>query len=248
MASSALGFLDLSVGDFAAAHARLGALAGSMVAMGAGEPGCVRFIADEAEAAVGLGDIETATSVTDYLEGRGRTLDRPWALATGARCRALVEAACGRFEESEAALQRGLKAHDRLGMPFELGRTLLVAGTVQRRGKHKRKSRESLERAIAIFEDLGASLWLEKARSELGRVGVRTRTSLELTPTEERVAELVVAGHTNREVADRLYVSVRTVESNLTRTYRKLNVRSRTELAARVPAKRSSSSAFDLAP
>jgi DNA-binding CsgD family transcriptional regulator len=149
-----------------------------------------------------------------------------------------VEAASGRFEESEASLERGLKAHDRLGMPFELGRTLLVAGTIQRRGKHKRDSRESLERAIAVFEDLGASLWLEKARSELRRVGVRTKAALDLTPTEERVVELVVAGHTNREVADRLYVSVRTVESNLTRTYRKLNVRSRTELAARVPANR----------
>jgi DNA-binding CsgD family transcriptional regulator len=138
-----------------------------------------------------------------------------------------------------------LKAHDRLGMPFELGRTLLVAGTVQRRGKHKRDSRGSLERAIAVFEDLGASLWLEKARSELRRVGIRGQAPLDLTPTEERVAELVVAGHTNREVADMLYVSVRTVESNLTKTYRKLNVRSRTELAARVPAKRSAPSAHD---
>jgi DNA-binding CsgD family transcriptional regulator len=241
MASSVLGFLDLSIGDFAAAHARLGALAQSMLAMGAGEPGCVRFLADEVDAVVSLGDIEAASSITDYLEERGRTLDRPWALATGARCRALVEAASGRLEESEASLERALRAHDRLGMPFELGRTLLVAGTVHRRGKHKRKSRESLEHAIAIFEDLGASLWLEKARSELGRVGVRARAALDLTPTEERVAELVVAGHTNREVADILYMSVRTVESNLTRSYRKLNVRSRTELATKVPAKKAAS-------
>ena len=244
MASSALGFLDLSIGDFAAAHARLGALARSMVALGAGEPGCVRFLADEAEAAVGLGDIEAASSITDYLEERGRTLDRPWALATGARCRALVEAASGRLDASEASLAAALQAHHRLMMPLELGRTLLVSGVVHRRGKRKRESRESLERAVAIFEDLGARLWLEKARSELRRVGVRGRAPLDLTPTEQRVAEQVAAGHTNREVANMLYVSVRTVESNLTRTYRKLNVRSRTELAARLPAKWSFPSAY----
>jgi DNA-binding CsgD family transcriptional regulator len=60
---------------------------------------------------------------------------------------------------------------------------------------------------------------------------------LDLTPTEGRVAELVAAGSTNREVADALFLSIHTVEANLKRIYRKLGIRSRTELASRFPSR-----------
>jgi DNA-binding CsgD family transcriptional regulator len=75
-------------------------------------------------------------------------------------------------------------------------------------------------------------LWTDKARAELARIGGRAPSSLDLTPSEARVAELVAAGGTNREVADALFVSVHTVEANLKRIYRKLGIRSRTELAS----------------
>jgi DNA-binding CsgD family transcriptional regulator len=66
----------------------------------------------------------------------------------------------------------------------------------------------------------------------VGGQGPRAPSSLDLTPTEEKVAALVAAGSTNREAADALFISIHTVEANLKRIYRKLGVRSRTELAA----------------
>jgi DNA-binding CsgD family transcriptional regulator len=231
MAQSALGFIDLCEGNYAGTDARVGAVAKQMVAMGVGEPGVVRFMADEIEALVGLGRLDDARSMTDYFEERGRVLDRPYALATGARCRALVEAASGDVEGALAAIDRAIVEHQRLEMPLELGRTLLAAGAILRRAKKKKAAREALEEAIDIFERLGARLWVSRARADLDRVAVHATSPADLSPTEHRVADLVAAGHTNREVADALFISVKTVDSNLTRIYRKLHVRSRTELA-----------------
>ena len=120
--------------------------------------------------------------------------------------------------------------------PFELARTLLALGTVQRRAQHKRAARETLQRAVEIFERLGARLWLEKARSELRRIGGRTSHEGELSETERRIVELVVAGRRNREVAAELSLSPNTVAWNLSKVYRKLGVSSRTELAAHIAA------------
>jgi DNA-binding NarL/FixJ family response regulator len=107
-----------------------------------------------------------------------------------------------------------------------------VLGSVQRRAKQKAAARASLEEALAGLEEMGARLWAERARAELARIGDRARSS-GLTPTDERVADLVAEGRSNKEVADALFVSVRTVEANLTRIYAKLGIRSRTELARR---------------
>ena len=79
---------------------------------------------------------------------------------------------------------------------------------------------------------MAAPLWEQRAHDELDRIGGRARSD-GLTPTEARVAELVAAGRSNKEVADALFVTVRTVEANLTRVYAKLGIRSRTELASR---------------
>jgi DNA-binding NarL/FixJ family response regulator len=121
-------------------------------------------------------------------------------------------------------------------MPFEQARTLLALGGVQRRALRRRAARESLGQARTIFEQLDAVLWAERARSELGRIGGRAAGSNALTPVEQRVADLVARGRTNREVAAELVVTVRTVESNLTSIYRKLGLRSRAELAHRLSA------------
>jgi DNA-binding CsgD family transcriptional regulator len=80
---------------------------------------------------------------------------------------------------------------------------------------------------------MGARIWRDRARREIGRISGRTASDRNtLTPTERQIAELVASGRTNREVAQELFVSPHTVESNLTRIYRKLGVRSRAELAA----------------
>ena len=83
----------------------------------------------------------------------------------------------------------------------------------------------------APVDELGYRLWLDRTREELRRIGGRTASRFELTPTEERVASLVAEGKTNKEVAAELMVSVRAVEANLSRIYQKLQVRSRAELA-----------------
>ena len=118
--------------------------------------------------------------------------------------------------------------------PFELGRSLLVAGAIQRRMKKKRSAREMLQRALERFDELGAPLWAAKARSELARIGGRAPAPAALTPGEVQVARLVAEGRTNREVAEALFMSRHTVDAHLRRIYRKLQVRSRTELARKL--------------
>lgn len=118
-------------------------------------------------------------------------------------------------------------------MPLERGRTLLVAGEIHRRARRKRQAKDHLDEALSVFEGLGAPRWAERARDELSRVGLRSAPAptSELTDVERGVAELVAQGKTNAEVAAELYMALRTVEAHLSRAYRKLGVRSRTELA-----------------
>jgi len=91
-------------------------------------------------------------------------------------------------------------------------------------------AREALEQAVEIFDRMGAALWSKQARGELARIGGRVATG-DLTPTQSRIAELVASGHTNREVAEAMFVTVKTVEANLSKIYRKVGVTSRRELA-----------------
>jgi DNA-binding CsgD family transcriptional regulator len=105
---------------------------------------------------------------------------------------------------------------------------------VNRRAKRKHAARLAFHRALELFEQVGAPLWTERAEVELSRTGVRAAGPAGLSPTERRIADLVAEGRTNREVADGLFVSVKTVEANLSRVYHKLGVRSRTELTRRI--------------
>jgi DNA-binding NarL/FixJ family response regulator len=106
---------------------------------------------------------------------------------------------------------------------------------VRRQAQQKRAAREALEEALRIFEELGAPLWADKARAELKRISGRRAPSEELTETEGRVAELAAQGRTNKEIASELFMARSTVEGHLSHVYRKLGIRSRTELAARIP-------------
>jgi DNA-binding CsgD family transcriptional regulator len=193
----------------------------------------VPFVPDEVEALVAIGDVDEAERLTDRLERDGRELDRALATATAARCRGLIAAARGSLDVAAVQLERALAEHSRVEHPFERARTLLVAGGVQRRIKQKRSARDLLERARAAFAEVGAPTWEAKAQSELARVGGRPPTPDGLTAAEEEVARLVAQGLTNREVARALFMSPHTVDANLRRVYRKLQVRSRTELARR---------------
>jgi len=231
-----LGFLELSLGRPAEADAHLSRAIELEQAMGVREPAYFRLVPDEIEALVALGRLDEAEALLAPFEEAGKNLGRAWTIATGARCRALVLAARGDLAGASAAADEAVQVHDHLPLPFELGRTLLVRGAVERRAKRRREARDTLEKALEVFDGLGAALWADKARAELARIGGRAPSSVDLTPTETRVAELVAAGGTNREVADALFVSVHTIEANLKRIYRKLGIRSRTELASKLPS------------
>jgi DNA-binding CsgD family transcriptional regulator len=227
---SALGFLELSLADHAACHAWLAPLVGITERMRLREPGVFPFVPDEAEALVVLGELAAAERLTDQLEERGQTLHRSLALATAARCRGLISGARGDPAAAFEHLQRALTLHASVPQPFELGRTLLVAGVVHRRARQKKSAREFLHEALDIFVELGAPLWAAKAKSELTRISGRASARAELTPTEEQVARLAAEGMTNRAIADQLFISVKTVEANLSRTYHKLGIGSRKEI------------------
>jgi DNA-binding CsgD family transcriptional regulator len=233
-----LGFLELSLGDFAAAEHRFSRALERSVAVGYGEPGFFRLDADAIESLVALGRLDEAGELTDQLAERGLRLGRPWASAAAERSRGLLAAARGELDEAESRLACAAAALERLPQPLEHGRTLLLLGTVRRRLRQKRRARDELERALATFEALPAPLWAQKAREELSHIGGRSAAAGgELTATERQVAELVADGLTNREVASRLYVSEKTIEFHLRNVFRKVDVRSRTELARALPVK-----------
>jgi len=230
---SVLGLIALSLDQPQAACDWLEPL-GFTEAMGLREPGVFPYVPDQVEALVGVGELDHATTLTDRLEEQGLDRDRALALGTAARCRGLIDAARGDLPGAAAQLERSLELLERAASPFELARSSLTAGEIGRRMKQKRSAREDLDLAHAIFEEIGAPLWAERTRRELARIGGRAPTSTGLTPTEGQIARLVAEGRTNREVAEALFVSVHTVEANLKRVYRKLDVRSRTELARKL--------------
>ena len=141
-------------------------------------------------------------------------------------------AAKGELDEAARALGDALAHHDRLPMPFERARTLLVLGQVQRRQRLKQAAADTFAEALREFERIGAALWADRARDELGRTKPAAPQKPTLTASEQRIAELATSGMTNRDVAATLYVSLKTVEANLTQIYRKLGIRSRAQLAA----------------
>jgi DNA-binding CsgD family transcriptional regulator len=225
-----LGFVALSTGEVAEVRRILEPMVSLAEDIGIAEPMTAPFLPDAIEALVALGELDRAEALVVPFHDRATELDRVWALATALRCRALVFAARGDLGTANRHLDESLTAHDRLDMPFELGRTLLVQGQVRRRGREKRSAADALTAAADIFDRVGMRLWAEKARAELERVGLRQLGRDELTATEEQVARLAASGLTNRAVADTLFVSPKTVEANLARVYRKLGIRSRAEL------------------
>jgi DNA-binding CsgD family transcriptional regulator len=229
---SVLGFLDLSLGSAAEAAQSLGRAFEIYEGIGSGDTPSV--FENYPEALLGVGDVEAATRVVDLYERRARKAGKAITLAPALRCRALVVATHGELDEARAALEQALVQHDRLDLPFGLARTRLVHGQVLRRAGERRAARDALEQALSTFGELGAPLWAERARQELARIPIRRASGSVLTPAESRVAELVADGKTNHEVAQALFVSEKTVEANLTRVYRKLGVRSRSALAARL--------------
>jgi DNA-binding CsgD family transcriptional regulator len=232
----AIGMAELSVRNAAGVETALGCTAVSVGEIGGGDPVLWVFIPDEIEALIDLGQLERARAMLGPFKSCAVKLDRSWARATAGRCEGLLEAAGGQHKEALDALEEALSQHDRAGIPFERARTLLALGRVQRRSAQRGRAAVSLREARGLFEELGAHRWYERADDELSRTGRRTGLPDSLTETERRVAELAASGISNREIAERAFLTTKAVEANLTRVYRKLGIRSRGGLARALDA------------
>jgi DNA-binding CsgD family transcriptional regulator len=228
----ALGVAALARGDLDEAVAELRALDQMKRDAGIREPRLCAHAGDLLEALVVAGELGEAVEVLDRLDEEAATSDGRWSRSVAARGRALVLAARGDLEDAGGAAERSLELLSGLPMPFERARTLLLLGQLRRRRREKGLARTALDEALAIFEDLHTPSWAERARGELARVP-DGRSAGDLSPTEERIARLAADGLTNRQIAERTFLSTKTVEVNLTRVYRKLGVR-RAALASRL--------------
>jgi DNA-binding CsgD family transcriptional regulator len=179
------------------------------------------------------GEVARARALAAEELELARSWDTPRARAVALRAVALAGPA--------GAADQGLAAAAALleGTPWrlELAHTATDLGAALRRAGRRREARAALEPALDAAHACGAEALAARAEAELRSTGARPRrraiSGLEaLTPTETRVAALAAAGRSNREVAQELFVSVATVETHLTRTYRKLDLSGRAGLAA----------------
>jgi len=155
------------------------------------------------------------------------------------RVEGLAASAQGDHEGARRAVAAALDAHAELPEPFELARTVHIRGRIEHRARNWGAARVALTDALDRYDQLGAARWAEHTTADLARLpGRRPNDGEGLTAREREVADLVAAGLSNKEVAARLFLSVRTVESNLSRVYAKLGVRSRASLGRALASRR----------
>ncbi len=230
-----VGLAELAAGEAAAADRHLTGALEVFERVAFREPAVWRVDGDAIEAALAAGNLDRAEELLTRFEERAARSRIPWSLAVSARCRGLVLAAHGELDAAAEALERALTEHERCPMPLERARTLLAQGRLQRRLKRKRQARLALDEARELFARQGAATWVARVDDELGRVAVR-RAPAELSATELRIAQLAADGLSNQAIAEQVFVSVKTVESNLKRAYRKLGIASRAQLARALDA------------
>ena len=199
---------------------------------GVGDPG-EYDLPDLVEAYLLDGRADLAAERLAELESLLERVPRQFEQALAMRCAALLAP----DEEAAALFRCSVELHG-AEMPFEVGRTHLLFGERLRRMGERRQARVELREALSVFESLDADWWAERCRRELAASGARLRkldpvTRDELTPQELQVALQVAGGLSNREIAQTLFLSPKTVEFHLTRIYRKLGLHARAELIER---------------
>jgi DNA-binding CsgD family transcriptional regulator len=227
-----LALSELAQGRAEQAVELLEAIRSANRAAGVADPGEYP-LAELVEAYALLGRADLAAERLAELEELIQLVPRPFDRALATRCAALV-APDG---EASELFERALELHDD-EMPFEVAKTHLLFGERLRRMGERRRARAELTAAHAVFEQLGADWWQERCRRELAASGARLRrldpeTRDELTPQELQVALQVARGLSNREIAQALFLSPKTIEFHLTRIYRKLGLHARAELVER---------------
>jgi DNA-binding CsgD family transcriptional regulator len=193
------------------------------------------LVPELAEAASRAGDPALLESTLEWLSERTRVISSGWAAGIEARVRALLsegEAADGLYRQSIAHLS-GTRVR------LELARTHLLYGEWLRRERRRLDARKHLHTALEAFTSMGTEAFARRAERELLATGERARkrsvdTLDQLTAQETQIARLAAEGHTNREIAARLFISTSTVEYHLRKAFRKLNVKSRTQLEDRL--------------
>jgi DNA-binding CsgD family transcriptional regulator len=185
---------------------------------------------DLVEAAVAVGRTEPALEALGRF-GRWRAAGSSWAAAVEPRLRALVAPP----DEAEERFAAACRAPGLAYRPLESARTRLAYGTFLRSQRRRSEAREQLHVALGLFESLQLSAWVESTRSALrasGEAGAAPRVEGEaLTPQELEIARMAMGGRSNREVADTLHLSSRTIEYHLSKIYVKLGLSSRGQLA-----------------
>ena len=192
----------------------------------------VYLVPELAEAASRTADRVLLESALEWLSERTRVLRSGWASGIEARVRALLS-------DGEVADSLYLQSIDYLTgtrVRVELARTHLVYGEWLRRERRRRDAREHLRTALEAFTGMGMEAFARRAERELLATGERARkrtvdTLDQLTPQESQIARLAADGHTNREIAAQLFISASTVEYHLRKVFRKVGVKSRTQLA-----------------
>jgi DNA-binding NarL/FixJ family response regulator len=233
LASATLGLLELGRGRLAEACAHLEEVARLDERYGIAEPNLIQWHGDYIEAFARAGRRIEADRALSSLQQHANRSNRLWTRAVAARYRGYLSD--GDYaKDFEEALE--LHRSSRTPSPFEIARTQLCFGEVLRRKRDRIRAREELHAALDTFEQLGAEPWADRARAELSATGERARkrnapSSRDLTPQELQIALAVAGGATNREAASRLFLSPKTVEAHLSSLYRKLEIRSRTDLA-----------------
>lgn len=197
------------------------------------DPGAFPVAGDLVDALVATERYQEARNVIEELTRLSLEQEHPWGLLTARRGESLLELTTSDIyvETAAARLEEAATGYGSLDLEFEMARSLLSLGMVQRRFKKWGAARSSLERAAEIFDDGGSPGWANRAREELKRLsGRRAGPPNELTPTETRVVRLAANGMSNKQIAAELFVTVNTVEGHLSRAYAKLGVSSRAQL------------------
>jgi DNA-binding CsgD family transcriptional regulator len=187
------------------------------------------------EAAVRLGQPKRARSAFEHVEETTRAAGTDWALGIEARSRALLSDG----DDAEELYKEAITRLGRTSIRVQLARTHLLYGEWLRRERRRVDARAELRTACELFRDFGVDAFAERARLELEATGEHARkrtvdTLGQLTPQELQIARLAAEGHTNKEIATRLFISASTVEYHLRKAFRKLGVTSRTQLARRI--------------
>jgi DNA-binding CsgD family transcriptional regulator len=188
-----------------------------------------------AEAASRTGDRALLESALGWLSERTRVTSSPWASGIEARVRALLSEG----EVAESLYRESIEHLSCTRARLELARTHLLYGEWLRRERRRLDARKHLRTALEAFTSMGAEAFARRAERELLATGERARkrtvdTLDQLTPQETQIARLAANGDTNREIAAQLFISPSTVEYHLRKAFRKLGVKSRTQLAHRM--------------